>query len=169
MARPAITFLMFTTFRCQCNFILATIAWRSACRSALGRASSCPCPLLCCDCPRRRLTFLSLNGALANQNVPGHSGLFRRHGERIRAGLRGHPEGLGRSYVVVKDIEDVDSSQIVAVPPRIRWRASRPTSRLKGLLLEEVARCAAERARIGAAFLCKLKCELKEAGVFRGG
>ena len=25
MAWPAMTFLMFTTFRCQCNFILATI------------------------------------------------------------------------------------------------------------------------------------------------
>jgi hypothetical protein len=42
--------------------------------------------------------------------------VLRRHGERIRAGLRIHTEGLRRSYVVVERVEHVASSQLVAVP-----------------------------------------------------
>ncbi len=55
------------------------------------------------------------NGALANENVAGRPGLFRRHGEHVGAGLHGNTEGLGRSHVVVKGIEDIDARQFVAV------------------------------------------------------
>jgi hypothetical protein len=41
--------------------------------------------------------------------------LFPRHGEHIRAGPAKHPDGLGRSHVVVKSIEDIDTSQLVAI------------------------------------------------------
>ncbi|MBO0858583.1 MAG: hypothetical protein J2P21_08980 [Chloracidobacterium sp.] len=52
---------------------------------------------------------------MANKNITGRPGLFRRHGERIRAGLRSDPEGLGRSHIVVKSIEDIESSQLVGI------------------------------------------------------
>jgi hypothetical protein len=81
-----------------------------------GSVSSLPDPLLCCNRSRWRRALRWRHRAPPNQNVAGHARVLRRHGERIRAGLRIHPEGLRRSYVAVEGVENIDATQLVAVP-----------------------------------------------------
>jgi len=80
------------------------------------------------------------------------------------------PDGLGRSHVVVKGIEDIDTSQLVAISLEDSLDGQ-PThfETEPGVLLNQIARCATERARVSAPRLCKLKREIEAAGVFRRG
>ena len=90
--------------------------------------------------------------------------MFPRLGEHIRAGLRSDPDGLGRSHVVVKGIEDIDTSQLVAIFLEDSLDGQ-PThfETEPGVLLNQIARCATERARVSAPRLCKLKREIEAA------
>ena len=67
-------------------------------------------------------------------------------------------------------IEDIDAGQFVAVPLEDSLDGE-PThlQTEPGVFLEQVARCAAERARIGAARVGKFQGEIEEAGIFRRG
>jgi len=133
-------------------------------------ASFCPCPLLRCDCLPRCLGCLRIPRALADENIAGRSGLLLRDGQHVGAGLRSDPEGLGRSHEVTVGIDDVHASQFVAVP--LEDPLDCEPTRLQtepGVFLEQVARCAAERARIGAACVGKFQGEIEETGVFRRG
>lgn len=71
---------------------------------------------------------------------------------------------------MVVGIHYIDSRQLVAVP--FENSLDSQPAYLQGELRvfqEKVARCAAERARIGAARVGKFKGEIAKAGLFRGG
>jgi hypothetical protein len=42
--------------------------------------------------------------------------MLRRYRQHVGAGLRSDPEGLGCGEVMVKGIENIDASQLVAIP-----------------------------------------------------
>ena len=68
----------------------------------------------------------------------------------------------------LKGIEDIDAGQFVAVTLEDSLDGEPAYLQTEpGILFEQVARCAAERARIRAARVGKLKGEIEEAGVFR--
>ena len=53
--------------------------------------------------------------ALADENIAGRSGLFRRDGQHVGAGLGGDPEGLGRNHEVMVGIDNIHAGQFVSV------------------------------------------------------
>ena len=71
---------------------------------------------------------------------------------------------------MIVGIDDIHAGQFVAVPFQDSLDGE-PThlQTEPGILLEQVARCAAKRARVGAARVGKFKGEIEEAGVFRRG
>lgn len=107
---------------------------------------------------------------MADENIAGGSAVFRRHGEQIGACLRSDPEGLRRSHEMFEGIDDIHAYQFVAVTLEHPLECEpAPFYREPVIVFEQVARGAAERARIGAARLGKLKRKTEEAGVFRCG
>src|ERR1700730_7489302 len=132
------------------------------------RASSCPCPLLCYYLLPRRFPCLRSKRALADQSIAEcRSGLFLRNRKYVGSSFGSDPEGLGRSYEMVICIDDIDAGQFVAVP--IADSLDGEPTHLQtepGILLEQVTRCAAKRARVRAASVGKFKSEIQKAGVF---
>jgi len=80
-------------------------------------------------------------------------------------GLGSDPERLRRSHEVVVGIHDVDTGQLVAVPSRIRWMASRPTSRQNRASFLSRSRDARLSVRGSVRRVCKFKGEIEESDV----
>ena len=159
---------MLTTLRPRCRLILATTFL------AIGLAQ-CRVGLRLVHVLYSVIVFLGASHAcgskraLADENIAEcRFGLFRRDGEHIGAGLGSDPERLRRSHEVVVGIDDIDTGQLVAVPLEDSLDGEPAYLQTKpGIFFEQVARCAAERARIRAARVCKFKGEIEEAGVLR--
>src|SRR5579862_558904 len=88
----------------------------------------------------------------------------------VGASFGSDPEALCRSHEMVICIEDNDAGQFVAVPLEDSLDGE-PThlQTESGILLEQVTRCAAKRARVRAARVGKFKGEIEKAGIFRRG
>ena len=80
------------------------------------------------------------------------------------------PSVCACSHEVVVGIDNIHAGQFVSVPFEHSLDGEAPHLQTEpGVFLEQVARCAAERARIGAACVGKFQGEIEEAGIFRRG
>src|SRR5450432_2140894 len=157
------------------------------CGMKTGRASvtACKCPARRGG-PRRKELLQRVFGVAATLEGRGHSRramadkgiaehrpvLFRcgRDGKHVIAGPCGDPEFVRRGHKAVVSFDGVAGGQLVAIALKhsLDGKPAYLQTELV-VLLEQVARCTAERTRIRPALVGEFKGEIEEAGVFGGG